>query len=454
MKLAPRSLLWRTFLLLAVLMLAAVLAWVAIYAWFERAPRARMTADMLASVVNLTRTALVTGDPQRRRELLQDLVDREEIRIYVADPDERLTPLPSTPLMDMITREVRLRLGPRTRLAVGRDGTAGFFVSFTLDVDPGDDSDEFWVMLPRDRVERATRLEWVGWGGAAFVLALGGAYLLVRRLAQPLKRLSIAAQLIGGGRRPDPLPENGPQELATVARAFNQMSRDLARLDADRALILAGISHDLRTPLTRLRLGVEMSGADTFTRDGMNADIEEMDRVIGQFLDFARLDGPEQAGSAPLDLRPLLADLADSYQRRGTPLCLDISTAPPVAGRDTTLRRLVANLVDNALRYAGNEPPVELALSSADGFAVIEVRDRGPGIPAEQVERVKRPFTRLETARTGATGAGLGLAIVDRIVRLLGGRFDLLPREGGGLTVRITLPPFKAPAAMATPSPS
>lgn len=451
MKLGPRSLLWRTFLLLAVLMLAAVLAWVAIYAWFERAPRARMTADMLASVVNLTRTALVTGDPQRRRELLQELSAREAIRIYAMAPDEQLVPPPATPLMNLIGEEVRLRLGDRTRLAVVRNGVGGFYVSFGLEVDDGEAADEFWVMLPRDRVERVTRLEWVGWGAAAFLLALGGAYLLVRRVAEPMKRLSAAARDVGQGRQPEPLPETGPQELATVAHAFNQMTQDLARLDADRALILAGISHDLRTPLTRLRLGVEMSGADAATRDGMNADIEEMDRVIGQFLDFARVEGPEQAGTTPLRPAPLLEDLAESYRRRGTPLAVTLSEAPPVAMRETTLRRLVANLVDNALRYAGNAPPVELALITAAAQAVIEVRDRGPGIPPGEVERVKRPFTRLEAARTGATGAGLGLAIVDRIARLHGGRLDLLQRDGGGLTARITLPPFVSRAA---PDPS
>jgi truncated hemoglobin YjbI len=255
------------------------------------------------------------------------------------------------------------------------------------------------------------------------------------------------------------------------------MSADLAQIDQDRALILAGVSHDLRTPLTRLRMGIEMS-ADEGLREGMTADIEEMDKTIGQFLDFARSEG----GEAPqaVDLAALLADLASQYRRRSFAVDVSAAVAPiplsrplsqrekggellpspsgrgnegeePTFGADLALRpqalrRAVSNLIDNALRYAGSDNPVELKLGAGAGEVAIEVCDHGPGIPPQDVERIKRPFARLDAARSNAAGAGLGLAIVERIARSHNGRLELLPREGGGLVARLVLRPIESRA--------
>jgi two-component system osmolarity sensor histidine kinase EnvZ len=271
------------------------------------------------------------------------------------------------------------------------------------------------------------------------MLSLAGAWLIVFRVTRPLKALEAAATEIGRGRRPPPVAENGPEEIRTLARNFNQMSADLARLDDDRALILAGVSHDLRTPLTRLRMGIEMSGADEASRAEMVADIEEMDRSIGQFLDFARAEAGEPPES--IDLATLLEELAEQYRRRGHDFVVCGADVPVILNaRPKAMRRAVANLIDNALRHAGARQPVELGLATQADEIIIEVRDRGPGIPPEEAERLKLPFTRLASARTDAIGTGLGLAIVDRVARGHGGRLELLPREGGGLIARLVLP--------------
>jgi two-component system osmolarity sensor histidine kinase EnvZ len=442
MRLLPRTLLWRTFILLALLMVLSVIAWFAIYMAFEREPRARQTAQMVVSVVNLTRTALVTAQPDMRRDLLLDLSDREGIRIYPAEDEDKAAALPDRTPYRLIADEVRRQLGKDTRLSLDLNGMAGFWVSFHIA------DDEYWVMLPRDRLEQPPPAQWIGWASASVILSLAGAYLIVFGVTRPLQALAAGAAAIGRGDLPPVLSESGASEIATVSRTFNQMSRDLQQLDADRALILAGVSHDLRTPLARLRLNVEMSGADEATRQSMGEDIEDIDQVIGQFLDFAR-----QTSGEPLqqvDIAALAADLAESYRRRGLPVEADLEPLLPLTARPRAIRRLMANLVDNALRYAGKEKPVELRARQTNGAVAIEVHDRGPGIPADQVERMKRPFTRLESARSNASGAGLGLAIVDRIARAHGGIFDLLPRPGGGLIARITLPDT---AASAPPSP-
>jgi two-component system osmolarity sensor histidine kinase EnvZ len=430
-KLLPRTLLWRTFLLIAALILLAVAAWFELVRFAEREPRARQTADLVASVVNLTRVALVTAQPDLRRELLLDLQEQEGIRIYPAEADERVTPLPlDRPGTQLFAEEVRRQLGPDTRLAVERDGLPGFWVSFRIA------DDEYWVMLPRERIERQAALRWLGWAAFVLVAALAGAWLIVFRLRRPLRALVGAAADVGRGRVPAPLDESGPQEIQTVSRAFNQMTRDLARLEDDRALILAGVSHDLRTPLARLRLGLEMADADAQLKGGMAADIDEMDRIIGQFLDFARAAGGEQA--APTDLAALAREVAGHYRGTGHALADEIADVPQVAARRLAVRRLMTNLVDNAFRYG--EKDVLLRVAQTGRAVAVEVLDRGPGIPADEVERLKQPFTRLETARSGKGGSGLGLAIVERIARMHGGALDLLPREGGGLVARVTFP--------------
>ena len=441
MKFAPRSLLWRTFLLIGLLMLLSVAAWFAIFSTYEREPRARQLAQTLVSVANLTRAALVTARPEARRELLRELSDREGIHIYPAEPSDRIEPLPDHAFIQRVQELARAQLGPGTRLALEREGERALFISFRLEEISAADEADYWLALPRERIERVFPLSWLGWGMAALLLSLLGAWLIVVRITQPLKALEMAARKVGAGDTPPPLPEDGPTELATVSRAFNQMSADLAQLDQDRALILAGISHDLRTPLTRLRMGIEMSAEDEL-RDGMSADVEEMDKTIGQFLDFARSEGGEP--QSMIDLSALSTELAEQYRRRGFDVVSDVdnavSPAPTfVSARPQALRRAISNLIDNALRYAGAESKVEIGIATDGAHCRIEVRDHGPGIPAADIERMKRPFTRLDSARSNVLGAGLGLAIVDRIVRSHEGRFALLAREGGGLIARVTL---------------
>jgi two-component system osmolarity sensor histidine kinase EnvZ len=212
------------------------------------------------------------------------------------------------------------------------------------------------------------------------------------------------------------------------------MATNLEGMERDRAMVLAGISHDLRTPLSRLRLALEMSGADPQTTDAMIADIDEIDAIIGQFLDFAR--GTDERKEAN-DLGALLGELAEHYARIGKDVRLVAHPVPPLPFARMAMRRAIANLIDNALRYAGEPVEVE-AVVRADALAV-EVRDQGPGIPSSQVERLKRPFTRLDDSRAGSGGAGLGLAIVERTALAHGGRLELLPRSPRGLIARLTL---------------
>jgi two-component system osmolarity sensor histidine kinase EnvZ len=189
-------------------------------------------------------------------------------------------------------------------------------------------------------------------------------------------------------------------------------------------------------------LGVELGTRDEATRAGMVADIEEMDRIIGQFLDVARDDAATTL--EPADLNAIVAACVERYTQAGRSVTLAPGDIPQLPLKPTAISRLVANLIDTALAYGA--PPVQVATTLSGDRVWLDIADRGPGIPPDQVERLKQPFTRASIARAredGAAGAGLGLAIVDRIARMHGGSFDLSPRDGGGTLARVTLPVAK-----------
>jgi two-component system osmolarity sensor histidine kinase EnvZ len=419
-------------LLITVLLILAHLAWLQIFLVSERTPRARQIAQFIESVVNLTRAALITAQPDKRIALLRDLSQREGIQIYPAEPGDEIVPLPDSPTLQLAAAFLRERLGPDTRFTVNRGGIEGTWVSFRIE------GDEYWVMLPRSRIERNDPLRWIGWGVIVLVLALLGAWLAVARVTRPLRALTRAAAQMGRGHVPPPVEASGPSEISTLAHAFNQMAADIKRLDDERALLLAGVSHDLRTPLSRIRLGLEMleEKGDGALKAGMIQDIEDIDIAINQFLDFARLAEAESLVPDG-DLNALVRAAVERRERAGHAVTMGLAPLPPLPLRPTAIQRLISNLLDNALRHSGTA--VEVRTMAETGQAVIEVLDRGPGIPPDQAERMLQPFTRLERARTGP-GTGLGLAIVERIARMHGGTIRLLPRDGGGLRARVELP--------------
>ncbi len=428
--LVPQRLLARSFLLIVVLIVASLAASVAIFRDAQQAPQARQMAQLVASVVNLTRAAIMSAAPQWRGALLAELADSEGMRVHVSEIGDLLEPLPDDPPeLRMMVSLVRQKLGDETRFASRRNGMDALWVSFYIGLD------EYWVAMPHERIEHHVSEVLLVWGSVVFLLALLGAYFIARQVAHPLRRLAHAARLVGQGEIPPPLPEQGAYEVIAVSSAFNQMSADLASNERERALVLAGISHDLRTPLARVRLAAEMT-SDDFLRHGLIADVEQMDAVIKQFLDYARLDESEHA--VPADLGKLVGEVAQQFSAAANSIHLELQSVPVIPVRPLLLRRALANLLDNAIKYGGGDITVQLDCSA--GKILLAVMDSGAGIPAERLDMVKRPFIRLDAARSDVTGAGLGLAIVERAARLHHGVFELSEREGGGLVARLSLP--------------
>jgi two-component system osmolarity sensor histidine kinase EnvZ len=430
------GLFWRTFFLLAFLIAASMAAWVASFRIVERTPRANQIAAQVVSVVTITRVALTHSAPESRRELLFDLASNEGIRVYPLEATDRVKPPRDSALMPVIQASVQEKLGAGTKFAGMVNDVAGFWVSFKID------DDEYWLMLDRDRIERTSGIQWLGWATVTLLLSLLGAVFISRLINQPLASLTAAARAIAKGQQLEPLPESGPTEIKEANRSFNQMVADLHRVESDRAVILAGISHDLRTPISRMLLEVEMANLPADAREGMHADLAQMDAIIGQFLDYAK---PTDANNfAPINLAVLLTDSAHEAARLpDVRIKTKISTGVGVIGNATELNRVITNLIENARRYgkSAGTGVVDIDLNCrADGDNVIvEIADRGPGIPDAEMERLLRPFTRMDSARGQANGAGLGLAIVDRVIKRHHGELKLENRPDGGLLIRISM---------------
>lgn len=424
----PGSLLARAFLLIVVLIVLSLAASVAIFRHMEQEPRTRQVVQLVVSVVNLTRAAVMSAAPEWRSALLAELAEAEGLRVQAGEFDDVIEPLPEHPPgLQIMVEQVRAVLGEETRFAARRNGTEALWVSFLIG------NEEYWLAMPRERIEHPVSQVFLLWGGMVLMLALLGGYFIARQVAQPLKRLAKAARQLGQGDVPQALPESGAQEVIEVSAAFNQMYACLVAIERERALVLAGISHDLRTPLARVRIAAEMID-DESLRAGLCADVEQMDQVIRQFLDYARLDENEEAVST--DLTALVNEVVQRY-----PAWQIESVLPPLPAvrvRPLLLKRALANLLDNAIKYGGGE--IVVCLESRQDKVALSVMDRGAGIPEAKREAVKRPFFRLDAARSDVTGAGLGLAIVERTALLHHGEFHLEARDAGGLRAILLLP--------------
>ena len=444
------SLFWRTFFLLSLLLIGSIVAWLQTFRALEFEPRAVQTAQQIASLVNLSRAALVHSDSINRVSLIKTLADQEGVRILPREPKDTYLSFSLGELDSRVMDELATRLGPGTVMAASVNNEPGLWVGFKIDSDP------YWMLLDRARLTNVGGRTWLIWLITAAALSLTGAALIARLINRPLKQLSFAASRVRDGDfDASRLDEKAvTSEIREVNIGFNRMAQQLAKIEQDRAVMLAGISHDLRTPLARLRLETEMSVADADAREHMAADIDQLDAIIDKFLDYAR---PDHAELKQVLLNDVIEACLYAVQDQGDMrINLDVAKGLYVLADEVELARVISNLLENARRY-GKTPEtgiaiVDIVAKSRNEWVMLKVRDHGMGVAPEALPNLIKPFFRGDAARTAATGAGLGLAIVDKTVQRMGGIFALANTTSGGLAAHIKLQKPKSNAPQAEPT--
>jgi len=268
-------------------------------------------------------------------------------------------------------------------------------------------------------------------------LSVIGGWIFARYVMRPLRQLQLAANQVAMGEYPERLPLRGSTEIVGVTRAFNSMASGIKQLEDDRSLLMAGISHDLRTPLTRIRLATEMlDDKESFFKEGIEQDIDDMNEIIDQFITYIKTDREEKAELHSLN--EVISQEVNAELAQGHNIAVALTEIPQIMLRPIALKRVVANLIGNCLRYGGGEIYVSSGMSDKR-TAYFIVADNGPGIEPEKMKSLFKPFVQGDNAR-GGQGSGLGLAIVQRFVNHHGGKVILSNRKEGGLSVKIEIP--------------
>jgi len=430
------SLFWRTFFLLAILLAGGVFAWTQTLKALEFEPRAVQAAQQIASLVNLTRAALRSTDGINRVALVKSIATQESVKLLPLEPGDQWTAFEVDRFSRLVGEELRTRLGPDTLVASAVNGAPGLWVRFSIE------NDLYWLQADPNRLGPVAVSTLLVWGGIALVATILGSVAIARLINQPLRDLSFAASRIREGEFDSRLDENTmTSEIRQVNMGFNRMARELAKVEEDRAVMLAGISHDLRTPLARLRLEAEMSVHDDEAKRNMALDIDQLDAIIDKFMDYAR---PGEVKLTPVHLSSLvdreMAAFRDPTQIRIT---ARVAIDTRVMADETELGRVLQNLFENARRYGRSEDTgiarVTVTYARTGPWVIISVRDQGPGVDPKKLAQLTTPFFRGDAARTAATGAGLGLAIVEKAVQRMGGTFEITNAPEGGLVAHIRL---------------
>ncbi|SDD03439.1 ATP-binding protein [Paraburkholderia lycopersici] len=458
----PRSLLSRNIALLVALVALSQICSLTVLLHFVQRPRIERASVIFADYVKLLDAALASMPP-------------DEGRAAAARLDARSAPPPQ------VAAETHPRLIDFFRAwqrdmfveALQRNLPADLLVRWDASHDEieraanGDTAQErlwirihaagkpVWIALPMTADARASGITTALWLCAALALlaALTG-YLLQRHINLPLRKLARAARRVSAGETPPPLPVDGPTEIAQVSRAFNQMTEALQQAEATRALMLAGVSHDIRTPLTKLRLAIAMAlprGSNDALVASSGSYLDQIDTILQQFMDYA--GSGERETPQPGDLNALAGQLVADFAGLGHEFEFEEGDLPMFEFRPIAVMRLLMNLMQNAANYGRTGLSIRTWRDAS--AACVAIADRGSGIRAAELERLKSPFSRGANARTHSGGSGLGLAIVDRIARLHGGSLTFRDREGGGLeaVVRLPLHPLSAGSDTASQTP-
>ncbi|OOF27150.1 two-component system sensor histidine kinase EnvZ [Salinivibrio proteolyticus] len=436
MRMSPRTNFARTLLILAGLLIASQVFSYLTIVNYALLPSLQQFNKILAFEVRLMLEedwtlkdgeVLHLGEPVRRQLL-------EQIGVTLHAPNSDAAGAYQDAMqIDYLSARMSEELGTPTevRLVSGEDSYV-LWLKF-------DAIDDFLMRIPLSELHQDDFAPLFQYSLIIALLVIAGGWLFIKMQNRPLVTLERAALDVAEGRFPEPVAPKGASEIQAVTVAFNKMSAGIRKLEEDRALLMAGVSHDLRTPLTRIRLATEMmSPDDEYLADSITKDTEECNEIINQFMDYLR--SVQQQDPDPVDLASICRDVANSQQLVG--IEMDTELLPlygELYANSVALKRAVTNLVVNAVRYGNGWVRIRCGSTADHTHQWVEVEDNGPGIDASLEASLFQPFTRGDSAR-GSEGTGLGLAIVKRIVEQLRGDIRLSSRTEGGLRIQMTFP--------------
>lgn len=431
MKWMPQSAFGRLTLLIAGVLAITVLAALVLFGRFAAEERLRVHKELLGQRAERILAALRSGGMPAVEVLIRDDLAESGIGLHRQPPADAVPArrIPR-PIARALRHELPRRFGEDALVMLSPGPPASLWVQSAL-------TERRWISFPLLRQRGNPPLRLVAWLGIIGLSVFAAAWLFARQFNRPLVELAEATHRLARGEPIANLKESGPREVRSLNHALQRASEQVQRSNQERELLLAGVSHDLRTPLARLRFAAELldkPGGDAELQAGMVQDIEEMDAIIGQFLAYVR-EGQDEAVE-DCNLNELVAEVVRGFQREGRTISASLTDLPVMALRPVAIQRLVSNLLSNALQHG--QPPVRISTGADNDVAFIAVRDAGKGIPAAQREDAKRPFSRGNPARN-SQGAGLGLAIVRRIARRHRGELSMR-QDSQGFEVRVALP--------------
>jgi two-component system osmolarity sensor histidine kinase EnvZ len=429
-KILPRSLLGRSLLIMLVpLVVVQAVALLIFYGSHLDLISRRLTGAVAGEIAHTVRLLESTDEPADQAWILRTSLQDFELKMRI-EPGAHLARASRVNILGPMDDDLAIAMRERVRLPFTMDWTHDpFYVLIDVQLPHA----VLHVGAPRKRLYTSMIYVYVLWLGGSSILLFGIAAMFMRNQVRAIRRLAAAAENFGLGRDTGAIRPEGATEVRKAATAFNRMQERIRRFLTQRTEMLAGVSHDLRTPLTRLRLALAMLPGDgrlATEAAEMTADVEEMERMITGYLAFARGEQAEQA--QPTNLPDILQDVAANARRAGADIRVDAAESITLPLRPDAIRRALTNLVDNARRHATR---ITLATAAQERSVLVMVDDDGPGIPPDRRESVFRPF---ETDAAG--GTGLGLTIARDIVRAHGGDITLEESAMGGLRARMRLP--------------
>ncbi|WP_038501823.1 ATP-binding protein, partial [Basilea psittacipulmonis] len=432
----------RAFLFIGTVIIVSMTVWLIIFFSAQETPKAKTLAHRNATILNIIYDAFTINHAIHQQDLINAINQSHNIVILPRLPSDQVVEHNAVNFWHIYQTELKQQaLTKHTKAYAAVNGINGLWLSFSVH------DKDYWLMIPDNSSHDSMRFQWLGWGIVALILTINGAAISVRFVNNPLSRLSRLAQQLARHEKPDPLPTNeGPYEIRELNQTFNKMAQELRQSEEDREIMLAGISHDIRTPLSRIRLEVEMGPLSEKSKEGIEQDMSQIEHCIDQLIDYARTI--QKSNPSVIDLSATLHEIGQREQvhcaNRNATLTLAIAPNLHAHILEINLQRAINNLIENALRY-GQNPHTHTTDITLKAFQFnhktvrIEISDTGKGIPDDQIERLLRPFSRGEVARSNTTGTGLGLSIVERQISQSQGSFSIFNHAPHGLTARIDL---------------